>query len=61
MAQTMSSSDGEDSDAEFILTPVNDVELPAIRVSNNDALTLTAHRLAMLGIGRKRHRQVCVT
>ncbi|XP_048323573.2 phospho-N-acetylmuramoyl-pentapeptide-transferase homolog isoform X2 [Ziziphus jujuba] len=54
--QTISSSDGEDSDAEFVLTPVNDIELPAISVSNNDALTLTAHRLAMLGRQHKRHR-----
>lgn len=59
MGETLYSSDGDDSDSDFVLTPVSDVDLPTITVSNNDALTVTAHRLAMLGRGRKRHRQVC--
>lgn len=59
MGQTIYSSDGDDSDSDFVLTPVSDVDLPTITVSINDALTVTAHRLAMLGRGRKRHRQVC--
>lgn len=57
----ISSSDGEDSDGEIVLTPVNDVDLPTVSVSNNDALTVTAHRLATLGRGHKKHRQVCST
>ncbi|XP_028767181.1 phospho-N-acetylmuramoyl-pentapeptide-transferase homolog [Neltuma alba] len=51
----LSSSDGEDSDGEMVLTPANDVDLPSISVSNSDALTVTAHRLATLGRRRKRH------
>ncbi|KAF3451116.1 hypothetical protein FNV43_RR07205 [Rhamnella rubrinervis] len=53
MGQTVYSSDGDDSDSDFVLTPVSDVDLPAITVSNNDALTVTAHRLAMLGRGER--------
>ncbi|XP_061374370.1 phospho-N-acetylmuramoyl-pentapeptide-transferase homolog [Gastrolobium bilobum] len=55
-AYALSSSDGEDSDGEVFLTPVNDVDLPSVSSSNNDALTVAAHRLAILGRGRKKHR-----
>lgn len=59
----LSSSDGEDSDGEIFLTPVNDVDLPSVSSSssNNEALTLAAHRLAAIGKGHKKHRQVCRT
>ncbi|KAM1561724.1 hypothetical protein ACFX1Z_004820 [Malus domestica] len=52
-------SSGEDSDGEFVVTPVADIDLPAITVSADDARAVTAHRLAMLGRQRKKHRQVC--
>ncbi|GAV82322.1 Glycos_transf_4 domain-containing protein/MraY_sig1 domain-containing protein [Cephalotus follicularis] len=52
----ISSSDGEDSDADILLNPVSDIDLPTITVSNEDSLKVTAHRLAMLGRGRKKHR-----
>ena len=58
-AYVFSSSDGEDSDGEVFLTPVNDVDLPSVSASNNDALTMAAHRFATLGRGRKKPRQVC--
>ncbi|CAB4306829.1 unnamed protein product [Prunus armeniaca] len=50
------SSGGEDSDAEFVVTPVADIDLPAITVSTNESLTVTAHRFALLGKQRKKHR-----
>ncbi|KAM1045469.1 hypothetical protein ACFX2A_037296 [Malus domestica] len=50
-------SSGEDSDGEFVVTPVADIDLPAITVSTDDAMTVTAHRLAMLGRQRRKHRQ----
>ncbi|GKV36982.1 hypothetical protein SLEP1_g45060 [Rubroshorea leprosula] len=53
----LSSSDGEESDVDIVLNPVSDLDLPtATRVSNDDALTLAAHRLAMIGRGHRRHR-----
>ncbi|CAK9146690.1 unnamed protein product [Ilex paraguariensis] len=55
----LSSSDGEDSDGEGMLTPITDVDLPTKRKQfrpTDDALTVTAHRLAMLGRARKRKR-----
>ncbi|KAJ8762073.1 hypothetical protein K2173_006737 [Erythroxylum novogranatense] len=52
----LSSSDGEDSDAEYVLNPLSDVDLPAGSMSSNDAITITAHRLAMIGKGRKKDR-----
>ncbi|KAK7412582.1 hypothetical protein VNO78_04061 [Psophocarpus tetragonolobus] len=55
-AYVLSSSDGEDSDAEIFLTPVNDVDLPSVSASNNDAITVAAHRFASLGKGHKKHR-----
>ncbi|RDX62944.1 Phospho-N-acetylmuramoyl-pentapeptide-transferase-like protein, partial [Mucuna pruriens] len=51
------SSDGEDSDGEVFLTPVNDVDLPSVSASNSDALTVAAHRFATLGRGRTKPRQ----
>ncbi|KAL2348339.1 hypothetical protein Fmac_002339 [Flemingia macrophylla] len=53
------SSDGEDSDGEAFLTPV-DIDLPFVSASNNDALIVTAHRFATLGRGCKKPRQVLV-
>ncbi|KAL2588713.1 hypothetical protein AAZV13_13G184600 [Glycine max] len=55
-AYMLSSSDGEDSDGEIFLTPVNDLDLPSVSASNNDALTVAAHRFANLGRGRKKSR-----
>lgn len=52
----LSSSDGEDFDGDVFLTPVNDVDLPSVSASNNDALTVAAHRLATIGRGHKKHR-----
>lgn len=60
-AYVFSSSDGEDSDGDVFLTPVNDVELPSVSSSNKDALTIAAHRLATIGRGSRNHRQVCRT
>nr|KYP38758.1 Phospho-N-acetylmuramoyl-pentapeptide-transferase isogeny [Cajanus cajan] len=57
-AYVLSSSDGEDSDGEAFLTPV-DIDLPSVSASTNDALTVTAHRFATLGRERKKPRQVC--
>lgn len=51
-----SSSDGEDSDGEMVLSPLSEVDLPPVNVSTDDAVTITAHRLSMVGRGRKRHR-----
>ncbi|KAK9227639.1 hypothetical protein WN943_012693 [Citrus x changshan-huyou] len=53
----VSSSEGEESDGEIVLNSISDTDLPSVFVSNNDALTLTAHRLAMIGRARRRHRQ----
>uniref|UniRef100_A0A5B6YP85 Phospho-N-acetylmuramoyl-pentapeptide-transferase n=2 Tax=Davidia involucrata TaxID=16924 RepID=A0A5B6YP85_DAVIN len=55
----LSSSEGEDSDGEIMLQPVTDVDLPTAReqfLITNDALTVTAHRFAMLGRERKKSR-----
>lgn len=55
----VSSSDGENSDTEFIVTPVTEVDLPtATMSSNNDALNVATHRLGMVGRGHKKQRQV---
>ncbi|MED6147480.1 hypothetical protein PIB30_044362 [Stylosanthes scabra] len=54
----MSSSDGEDTDGDAFLTPVNDLELPSVSSSNhNDSITLAAHRFATLSREHKKHRQ----
>ncbi|PRQ29444.1 putative phospho-N-acetylmuramoyl-pentapeptide-transferase [Rosa chinensis] len=50
------SSDGDDSDAEFVVSPQSDIDLPAITKQTDDALTVSAYRLAMLGHKRKKHR-----
>ncbi|XP_062016578.1 phospho-N-acetylmuramoyl-pentapeptide-transferase homolog isoform X1 [Rosa rugosa] len=50
------SSDGDDSDAEFVVSPQSDIDLPAITKPTDDALTVSAYRLAMLGHQRKKHR-----
>ncbi|OAY25132.1 phospho-N-acetylmuramoyl-pentapeptide-transferase homolog isoform X2 [Manihot esculenta] len=55
-AYLISSSDGEDSDGDFVLNPVSDVDLPSSSGSTNDALTVTAHRFALIGKGHKKHR-----
>lgn len=55
-----SSSEGEESDGEMMLNPITDVDLPSVREKfrhNDDALTVTAHRLAMMGRARKKNRQ----
>ncbi|KAL4349032.1 hypothetical protein HN51_030088 [Arachis hypogaea] len=57
----MSSSDGEDSDRDAFLTPVNDLELPAVSSSSassnhKDSITVAAHRFATLSSERKKHR-----
>jgi len=55
-AYVFSSSDGEDSDGEVYLTPVNDIDLPSVSASNDDAVTVAAHRFATLGRGQRRRR-----
>ncbi|XP_021834302.1 phospho-N-acetylmuramoyl-pentapeptide-transferase homolog [Prunus avium] len=50
------SSGGEDSDAEFVVTPVADIDLPVITASTDESLTVTARRFALLGKQRKKHR-----
>ncbi|KAK9936757.1 hypothetical protein M0R45_013583 [Rubus argutus] len=56
-AERMSfSSDGEDSDAEFVVSPQSDVDLPTITKPTDEALTVSTYRLAMLGQQRKKHR-----
>ncbi|KAL2473748.1 Phospho-N-acetylmuramoyl-pentapeptide-transferase-like protein [Forsythia ovata] len=57
----LSSSDGEDSDGEIILQPITDVDLPTSKekfLPIDDSITVTAHRLAMLGSARKKNRTV---
>ncbi|KAG2395833.1 Phospho-N-acetylmuramoyl-pentapeptide-transferase-like protein [Vigna angularis] len=55
-AYVFSSSDGEDYDGEVFLTPVNDIDLPSVSASNDDAVTVAAHRFATLGRGQKKPR-----
>ncbi|XP_010665834.1 phospho-N-acetylmuramoyl-pentapeptide-transferase homolog isoform X3 [Beta vulgaris subsp. vulgaris] len=53
------SSDGEDSDGEILVTPMNDVDMPTIKkqfVTSEDALMATASRLALLGRMHKKDR-----
>ncbi|GAB4829357.1 hypothetical protein Ancab_019028 [Ancistrocladus abbreviatus] len=55
----VSSSEGEESDGEILVTPINDVDMPNIKkefINAEDALTVTAHRLAMLGRRHKKYR-----
>lgn len=52
---SFSSSDGEDSDGEFVLNPLSDVDLPTIRDKlRPEALTIRSNRLALTGKARKR-------
>ncbi|OMO65683.1 Glycosyl transferase, family 4 [Corchorus olitorius] len=53
-----SSSEGEDSDGEIVLNPLTEVDLPPVKVSTEEAITRTGHRLALVGRGQRRHRQV---
>lgn len=55
-AYVFSSSDGEDNDGEVFLTPVNDIDLPSVSASNDDAVTVATHRFATLGRGQKKPR-----
>ncbi|KAJ4834935.1 hypothetical protein Tsubulata_020900 [Turnera subulata] len=57
-AYVLSSSDGDDSDRDFSLNPVSDIDLPTSKVQNHDALTMSAHRLGLIGRGRKKRGQV---
>lgn len=50
----LSSSDGEDSDGDVFFNPVNDLDLPTSKVSANDALTLSAHRLGLMIRSRRK-------
>lgn len=53
-------SDSEESDGEIVINPVSDVDLNSSKerlVSSDDALTVAAHRFAMIGKGRKKKRQ----
>ncbi|KAG6583919.1 Phospho-N-acetylmuramoyl-pentapeptide-transferase-like protein, partial [Cucurbita argyrosperma subsp. sororia] len=50
------SSDGDDSDSDMMLNPVSDIDLPTVSVQHDDALTVAAHRMAMLSRGRQKHR-----
>lgn len=53
------SSSGEDSDGEIILQPITDVDLPTSRekfLPSDDSITVTAHRLAMLGRAEKKNK-----
>lgn len=55
----LSSSEGEDSDGDIILQPITDIDLPTSKerfLPSDDSITVTAHRLAMLGSSRKRKR-----
>lgn len=55
----LSSSEGEESDAEIVLYPMADDDMPKVVVSTDEAFARAAHRLAMLGRKRRKHRQVC--
>ncbi|XP_057948837.1 phospho-N-acetylmuramoyl-pentapeptide-transferase homolog isoform X2 [Malania oleifera] len=53
------SSDSEDSDGEILINPLIDVDLPSGNerlIQSDEAVTVTAHRLAMLGRGYKKIR-----
>ncbi|XP_050368394.1 phospho-N-acetylmuramoyl-pentapeptide-transferase homolog isoform X2 [Argentina anserina] len=50
------SSDGDGSDAEYVVSPQSYVDLPAITKPTDDAITFSAYRLAVLGHQRKKHR-----
>ncbi|KAM3748635.1 hypothetical protein ACB098_05G124000 [Castanea mollissima] len=52
----LSSSEGEDSDTEILLSPLYDDELPSVTVKTDEAFAATANRLAILGRRRRKHR-----
>ncbi|KAB1221340.1 hypothetical protein CJ030_MR2G005419 [Morella rubra] len=52
----LSSSEGEESDAEIVLYPMADDDMPKVVVSTDEAFARAAHRLAMLGRKRRKHR-----
>ncbi|XP_031131323.1 phospho-N-acetylmuramoyl-pentapeptide-transferase homolog isoform X1 [Ipomoea triloba] len=55
----ISSSEGEESDGEIALQSVSDVDLPTTKEKSypaNDSITVTAHRLTMLGRTRRRRK-----
>ncbi|XP_050234382.1 phospho-N-acetylmuramoyl-pentapeptide-transferase homolog [Mercurialis annua] len=54
-AYLISSSD-DDSDGDYMLNPVSDIDLPSSSVSSHDSLTVTAHRLAIIAKERRKHR-----
>lgn len=54
-----SSSEGDDSDGDVYLQPITDVDLPTSKeqlLPSDDSVTVTAHRLSMLGSTRKRRK-----
>ncbi|GAB2228689.1 hypothetical protein Droror1_Dr00022812 [Drosera rotundifolia] len=56
---TISSSEGEDSDEEVLLTPIDDCETPVLNkqlMTSEDTLTVTAQRLTMLGKRSRRYK-----
>ncbi|XP_019189283.1 PREDICTED: phospho-N-acetylmuramoyl-pentapeptide-transferase homolog isoform X4 [Ipomoea nil] len=55
----ISSSEGEESDGETVLQPTSDVDLPTTKEKSypaDDSITVTAHRLTMLGRTRRRRK-----
>ncbi|KAL3851476.1 hypothetical protein ACJIZ3_013358 [Penstemon smallii] len=55
---TFSSSEGEESDGEF-LQPITDIDLPTSKeqsLATNDSITVSAHRLGMLARTRKKRK-----
>lgn len=54
----LSSSENEDSDGEIVISAAPDADLPRVNETTNEALAVTAHRFAMLGRRRRRHRYV---
>ncbi|KAM4112218.1 hypothetical protein ACJW30_05G124400 [Castanea mollissima] len=52
----LSSSEGEDSDTEILLSPLYDDEMPSVTVKTDEAFAATANRLTILGRRRRKHR-----
>lgn len=55
----ISSSEGEESDGDIMLQPITDVDLPTTKEKSypsDDSITVTAHRLTMLGRTRRRRK-----
>ncbi|XP_024982697.1 phospho-N-acetylmuramoyl-pentapeptide-transferase homolog isoform X1 [Cynara cardunculus var. scolymus] len=56
---SFSSSEGEESDGDIILNPITDVDIPTSRDQfhqSDDALTVTAQKLTMMGRSQRRSR-----